>query len=117
MRLILPLLALLSIAGCATKPAEIAKPMDPNCMSRENIAQVLAGQGLTATILDDDQNAAWRAYDNTHSQSPDPVGFTYVIGQGDTPATVVIGFDPVGCAAYHVTVSSALVAEIIGSGA
>jgi hypothetical protein len=113
---ILTALALSTLAACAAQqpPVQTASA-DPNCMTREQMSQILVGQGLEATILDDRQNAAWHVYDQAHSQQPDPAGFTYVAGEGGTTTAVIVGFSPDGCAAYYTPVSQSALSEALGS--
>jgi hypothetical protein len=123
MRLTLPLIAaVLStvLTACAAPVAPAvqtaaATPAAQACMTAANVADVLKGQGLTAVTLTAEQNAAWRAYDNAHSQDPDPAGFTYVIGVGDGSGAVLVGFKPDGCFAYYVPVPRQIVASVIGA--
>ena len=116
MRLILPLIAFLSIAACSSTQVQTAsvETPTPNCMTRENIAAVLTGQGLAPVVLNDQQNAAWHAYDAANAPQPDAAGFTYVIGLGSTPQAVIVGFSPDGCAAYYVPVPREVVVAVIG---
>lgn len=125
MRLTLPIIALglsILLSACATPAPTVqtaAATPEPAvaCMRAPDVQQVLAGQGLTAVTLTAEQNEAWRAYDNAHSEQPDPAGFTYVAGVGDGSGAVLVGFKPDGCFAYYVPVPRQLLASVIGSGA